>query len=105
MSVNPIPNNVVDVAVDAATAAPNPAVAIAGTVVAVANTALQAGGHRTTGGFVTQGSHSWHGCCSSTWRATDFLTQGSHRSPGEWLAQGNHWSVFEWFSGVSSRNK
>ena len=48
------------------------------------DTALAAGGHRTT---------------------TQWVSQPTHRGARQWIKQGNHRSVWEWFSGVPSRNK
>lgn len=64
--------------------APGPLGAVARTVTA-ANTALAEGGHRTTGGWLSQGT--------------------DHRTPRQWLAQGNHRPFREWLSGAPSKNK
>lgn len=74
----------------AGSAAPSAAAAGAPTIqkvvgaAAVADVALAALGHRTTG---------------------QWLGQGSHRSFGTWVGQGNHRSVWEWLKGERSRNK
>jgi len=56
----------------------------AAATVTVANQALDAGNHRTTG----------------TW-----VAQGDHRSVSQWVQQGNHRTVSEWAQGQPSRNK